>query len=100
MVRSHRRVSVGASRGPDLGRDNVSLNDYMMKIVDMNEVSFTYLYRYILNFKVCGLMKSLLRIYWVIGLHMFISLLDKDWGHQQGIIMMDEKRSRNIYKLK
>ena len=25
MVRSHRRVSVGASRGPDLGRDKLDM---------------------------------------------------------------------------
>ena len=42
----------------------------------MNEVVFTYLFMYELSFKVCGLMKGLLRIDGVMGLHMFIALVD------------------------
>ena len=66
----------------------------------MNEVSFTYLLMYELNVKVCGLMKGLLRIYGVMGLHLFIALVEKDWGHEQGLMMMVVKRSKNISNLK
>ena len=41
----------------------------------MNEVAFTYL-MYELNVKVCGLMKGFIRMYGVMGLHMFIALVD------------------------
>ena len=42
----------------------------------MNEVAFTYLLMYELNVKVCGLMKGLLIMYGVMGLYMFIALVD------------------------
>ena len=55
----------------------VGQNDYMMKVLYyMNEVAFTYLLRYELNVKVWGLMKCLLRMYEVMGFHMFIALAD------------------------
>ena len=66
----------------------------------MNEVSFTYLSRYELNVKVCNLMNGLLRIYGLMGLDMFIALVENDWGHEQGLIMMHVKRSKNMYNLK
>ena len=44
--------------------------------IDMNEVVFTYLLMYELNVKVCGLMKSLLSMCEVMGLHMCIELVD------------------------
>ena len=34
------------------------------------------------------------------GLHMFIALVDKYWVHEQGLILMDVKGSKNIYNLK
>ena len=40
-----------------------------------------------MNDNVCGLMKVLLTMYGVVGLHMYIALVDYDWGHEQGIIM-------------
>ena len=54
----------------------------------MNEVAFTYLLTYELNVIICGLMKGLLRMYGVMGFHMFIALVYKDWGHEQGLTMM------------
>ena len=60
----------------------------------MNKVSFTYLVMYELNVKVCGLIKGLLRMYEVMGLYMFIALVDKDCGHEQGLIMMNMQRSK------
>ena len=72
----------------------------MLVCFDMNEVAFTYLLRYELNVKVCGLIKGLLRMYEVMGIHMFIALVVKDWGHEQGLIMMDVKRSKIMYNLK
>ena len=42
----------------------------------MNEVVFTYLFMYVFNIMVFGLMKGLLRMYWVMELHMFIALID------------------------
>ena len=44
--------------------------------------------RYELNAMVCGLMKGLLRMYGVMGIHMLIALVDKYWGHELGLIMM------------
>ena len=63
----------------------------------MNEVFFTYLLMYGQNSKVCGLMNGLLRIYGVIGIHMVLALVDKDWDHQHGFIMWYMKRSDNMY---
>ena len=45
-------------------------------------------------------MKGLLRMYGVMGLHMFIALVDKYKGHEQGLIMMHMKRGKNMYKSK
>ena len=79
----------------------VGQNDYMMKVLYyMNEVAFTYLLRYELNVKICDFMKGLLRMYGFMWLHIFISLVNKDWYHEQGLIMMDVKRSNNMYNLK
>ena len=65
----------------------------------MNKFSFSYLLMYELNVKVCGLMKGLLRMYEVMGLFMYIALVDKDWGHEQGIIMMNMQRSKYMCDL-
>ncbi len=59
-----------------------------MSSIHINDVVFTYLLRYELNFKVCGVMNGLLRMYGVVGFHMLIELVDKYWGHQQGLIIM------------
>ena len=53
----------------------VSLNDYMMKSVDMNGV-VVMCYVDVWNVQIYGLMLGLLRMYGVMGLHMFIALLD------------------------
>ena len=42
----------------------------------MNELSFTNFLMYEFNVKVCGLMKGLLRIYGVMGIYVFIALVD------------------------
>ena len=55
----------------------------------MIEVAFTYILWYKLNVKVCGLMKSIFRMYRIMGLHTFIEVVDKDCGHEQGLIMMN-----------
>ena len=54
----------------------------------MNELAFTYLFMHELNVKVCGIMKGLLRMYGVMGIYMFISLVDQDWSHEQDVIMI------------
>ena len=56
--------------------------------------------RFILNVKVYGLIKDLLRMYWAMGIYMFIALVDKVWGHEHGLIMIYIKRGQNVYKLK
>ena len=61
---------------------HVSLNDYMMKVVDMNEVVFTYLLMYELDVNVCGLMIYPLSICEVMGLHVYIALVDLDWYYE------------------
>ena len=61
----------------------VGLNDYMMKdLLVMNEVVFTYYVMYELDVKACGLMIGLLSMCEVIGLHMYIALIDLDWDCQ------------------
>ena len=50
----------------------VGLHDYMMKVVDTNEVVFTYLLMYELDVVACGLMIDLLNTWEVIGLHMYL----------------------------
>ena len=57
-------------------------NYYMMKVVDMNEVVFTYLLMYELDGKTCGLMIGLLTIWGVMGLHMYIELVDLDLDYE------------------
>ena len=55
---------------------DVGLNEYMMKVFPcLDEVTFTC-YVDAWSVKVCGLMKSLLRMYGVMGFHMFIALID------------------------
>ena len=55
----------------------IGLNDYMMKVLlDMNEVVFTYYVMYELDVKACGLMIGLLSMWEVIGLHMYIALVE------------------------
>ena len=48
----------------------------------MNEVVFTYLLMYELDVKACGLMIVLLSILDVMGLHMYIALVDLDWDYE------------------
>ena len=48
---------------------------------------------YELNNKVCGHKKGLLSMCRVIGIHMYITLVDYDCGHEQGLIMMYVKLS-------
>ena len=43
---------------------------------------------YGLNVKVCGLMMGLLSTREVMGLHMYIELVDLYWGHEQGRVMI------------
>ena len=50
----------------------VGLHDYMMKVVDTNEVVFTYLLMYELDVVACDLMIDLLNTWEVIGLHMYL----------------------------
>ena len=54
----------------------VLLNDYMMKVLSrFNEVTFTcYVDEW--NVKFYGLIKGLVIMYGVMGLHMFIELVD------------------------
>ena len=59
----------------------VSLDDYMMKIVDMNGVVLMC-YVDVLSVKISCLMKSLLSMCEVMRLHMYNSLVDYDWGHE------------------
>ena len=54
---------------------------------------------YELNDKVCGVMKVLLSICGVMGIHMYIALVGKDWGHEQGLIMMYVRWSHYKCKL-
>ena len=61
-------------------------------------MSLLVMWTYELYVKVCGLMKSLLRKYEVMGLQMFNALVDYDWGHEQGLIMRDIKRSKSVCK--
>ena len=59
---------------------NFWLIDYMIKVLlDMNEIIYVALLMYEVNVKACGLMRGLLCMCEVIGLHMCISLLDLDW---------------------
>ena len=44
--------------------------------------------RYELNDKVYGLMKGLVSMCGVMGLRMYIELVDYDLGHEQGLIMI------------
>ena len=60
----------------------VDHNAYMMKVVDMNKIFFTCLLMYELDVKACGLMIGLVSIWEVIGLHMYISLVDLDWNYE------------------
>ena len=60
----------------------VGLDDYMVKVIDMNEVVFTYLLMYELDVKACGLMIGLLSICEVMRLHMYIVLVDLDWIYE------------------
>ena len=46
-----------------------------MFCIDMNKLAFNYLLMYELNAKVCGLMKGLLSMCGVMGLHMCIALV-------------------------
>ena len=57
----------------------VSLNNYMMKIVDIIWVVLMC-YLDVWSAKICGLIKGLLRMYGVMGMHMFIAIVDKDFG--------------------
>ena len=53
----------------------VSFNDYIMKVIDKNEV-FHMCYVDAWSVKVSGLMKSLISMCEVMGLHMYIALVD------------------------
>ena len=59
----------------------VGLNDYMMKVVDMKEVVFTYMLTYELDGKTCGLMIGLISMWDVMGLHMYIELVNLYWDY-------------------
>ena len=65
----------------------------------MNEVAFTYLLMDEINVKVCGLIKSLLRMHGVMGLYMFIALVYYEWGEEQCLIMMNMQRSKYMCDL-
>ena len=55
---------------------NIGVNDYMMKVLpSLDEV---VMLMYGLDVKVCGLMIGLLSMYEVLGLHMYIELVDLD----------------------
>ena len=51
---------------------------------------------YEMNVKVRGLMKGLLSMCGVMGLHMCISLVEYDWRHEQGLINMYMKKIKNM----
>ena len=61
---------------------NCGLFDYMMKVVYMNEVVFTYLLVYEMDGKACDLMIGLLSMWEVMGLHMYIALVDLDLDYE------------------
>ena len=54
----------------------VEMTIWWRYFIDMNEVAFTYLLMYELNTKVCGLMKGLLIMCGVMGLHITAALVD------------------------
>ena len=74
--------------------NNVGLNDYMMKVLPRLGWNAFICYVYVWSVKVCGLMMSLLSMCEVMGLHMYIALVDKYLGHDQGLLMMYMKRSK------
>ena len=43
---------------------------------------------YDLDVKACGLMIGLLSVCEVMGLYMYIALVDSDWGHELGLIRL------------
>ena len=53
----------------------VSFNDYIMKVIDKNEV-FHMCYVDVWSLKVCCVIKSLLSMYEFMGRYMYISLVD------------------------
>ena len=55
---------------------NCGLFDYMMKVVYMNEVVFTYLFMYEFGGKACGLIIGIQIMCEVMGHHIYIALLD------------------------
>ena len=44
-------------------------------------------------------MMGLLSMCGVIGLHKCVELVDKDWGHEQGLIMRSMNKSKYMCKL-
>ena len=56
----------------------VGLNEYMIKVVDMNDIFFTYMLMYECDVKACGLMIGLLSMWEVMGLDIYIVLVDID----------------------
>ena len=46
---------------------------------------------YDLAVKACGLMIGLLSVCEVMGLYMYIALVDLDWGHELGLIRFSVK---------
>ena len=56
----------------------IGLNDYMMKVFDMNDIVFTHLLMYELYVKYCGLMIGLLSMCEFMGIHIYIALVKLD----------------------
>ena len=57
---------------------NVGVDDYMIKVLlSLDKVAFNC-YVDVSSLKVCGLMKGILNIHEVMGLHMCFALIDYD----------------------
>ena len=54
---------------------------------------------YELNAMVCGLVKGLLSMCGVMGLHMCISLLDINWGYEKGLTRIYVEWNKHMCKL-
>ena len=51
------------------------------------------------NDKVCDLKMGLLSMYGFMGIQKYIAQVDKDWGHEQGVIVMYVKLSHYTGKM-
>ena len=61
---------------------NVGLSDYMKVLLVMYEVVFTCLVDVWSEWYTCGFLIGLLSMCEVMGLHMYVALVDIDWGYE------------------